>query len=190
MARGRKTKLTRKLIKPICECVKKRMTQKQMADFLGIDPKTFRNWRERGNREEKGIYRELVNAMDAAEAEMYSEYVKVIQDGILGGGKQIIRKVILENQIPVKTEITEKTLLPNPKLALDVLSRTHPEIWGRYETLRLEGDLRVEVEQMGLEYEEVMAAVMQILESFMSGEPVEGGALVLPPASESNQEES
>lgn len=190
MARGRKTKLTKKLIKPICECVKQRMSQKQIADFLGIDPKTFRNWRERGNREEKGIYRELFDAMGTAEAEMYSDFVEVLREGILGGGTQTIRKVVLQNGIPVKTEITEKTLLPNPKLALEVLARMHPEIWGRYETLRLSGDLRVEVEQMGLEYEEVMAAVMQILESFMSGEPVEGGALVLPPATESNQDES
>ena len=190
MPRGRKTKLTRKLIKPICECVKQRMSQKQIADFLGIDPKTFRNWRERGNREESGVYRELVNAIDQAEAEIYSDFVEVLREGILGGGTQTIRKVILENGVPVKTEITEKTLLPNPKLALEVLARMHPEIWGRYETLRLEGDLRVEVEQMGLQYEEVMAAVMQILESFMSGEPVDGGTLVLPSVPESSQDES
>jgi hypothetical protein len=190
MPRGRKTKLTRKLIAPICERVKQRMTQKEIADFLGIDPKTFRNWRERGHSEEKGIYRELVDAMDHAEAEMYSECVKVIQEGILGGATQITRKVKLENGMPVKTEITEKTLLPNPKLALEVVERLFPERWGRYETLRLEGDLRVEVEQMGLEYEEVMAAVMQMLESLMTGNPVEVGALVLPEMSESNQEES
>ena len=113
--------------------------------------------------------------MDQAEAEIYSDFVGVLREGILGGGTQTIRKVILQDGIPVKTEITEKTLLPNPKLALEVLARMHPEIWGRYETLRLEGDLRVEVEQMGLEYEEVIAIChANDLNRFMSGEPVGG----------------
>ena len=177
MAKGRKTKLTRKMIEPICRCVKLRMSQKQIADSIGIDPKTFRNWRDRGNREEKGIYRELVNAMDQAEAEMYEECVKVLREGIMGGGTQTIKKATLQNGIPVKTEITEKTQLPNPKLALEVLARMYPETWGRYETLRVEADIRVVLEELGLDYEEVMQSLTQIIESAMDAVPVEINAL-------------
>ena len=164
---GRKTKLTRKLIKPIVKAIKRRMTQKQIADFLGIDPKTFRNWRERGLREEKGIYRELADAMERAEAEIYYKAVGVLQKAMMGGEKTRSTKVVMENGIPVKTEITEKTLGANWNAALAWLERSDPEAWGRYETLRIESDLRVEVESLGLDLEVVLQAAVVLIERLM-----------------------
>ena len=172
MAKGRRTKLTRKIIEATEHYVKHRLTQKEIAVLLGIDPKTFRNWRERGLEAESGIYREFVDAIDRAEAEFSLEVVGVIRKAIMGGEKQIIRKVIVENGIPVKTEITEKTLLPDAKLGLEVMARTQPEIWGRYDTLHIETDLRSEAESMGLDVEEIIGALAQTIERLMAGEEI------------------
>ena len=172
MAKGRRTKLTRKIIEATEHYVKHRLPQNQIAVLLGVDPKTFRNWRKRGFEAESGIYREFVDAIDRAEAEFALDTVGVIRRAIMGGEKQIIRKVIVENGIPVKTEITEKTLLPDAKLALEVMARTQPEVWGRYDTLHIETDLRSEAESMGLDVEQIIAALAQTIESLMAGEEV------------------
>ena len=168
MARGRKTKLDEHIIEQVCELVKLRSSWTDIGAITGIDPKTFRNWRERGSQEKtkRGdkIYREFVQEVNRAEAETYMEAVKVFRQAILGGAKQTIRKVVVENGIPVKTEITEKTLAPNWKAALEWLSRTNPETWGRYETLRIESDMRLEIESLGLELDVVMEALMKVIE--------------------------
>ena len=167
MPRGRKTKLTEEIIERICDLVKLRLSWNRIAYIVGIDPKTLRNWRERGEKEKKGLCRELVTRVHRAEAEMYVETVEVFREAVLGGAKTRTTKMVLENNIPVKTEVTEKILAPNWKAALEWLARTEPETWGKYETLRLETDLRVEVESLGLELEEVLQAAMQLIESLV-----------------------
>ena len=165
MPRGRKTKLTEEIIERICELVKLRLSWNRIAYVVGIDPRTLRNWRERGEKQKSGLYRELVTSVQRAEAESYIDAVQVFQEAIVGGAKTRQTKVVLDNGIPVKTEITEKVLAPDWKAALEWISRTEPEIWGRYETLRLETDLRVEVESLGLDLETVLAAAMQLIEN-------------------------
>lgn len=174
MAKGRKTKLTEDMIEEICGHVKLRSPWSHIAAMVNVDPKTLRNWRDRGMKAKSGIYRDFVKAVDRAEGELYSEVVTVLKEGILGGGTQTIRQVVVENGIPVKTTITEKTLLPNYKLALEFLERSYPELWGRYETLRLETDLRLEIEQLGLNLEQVLAAAAKMVEDLMEsdGDPI------------------
>ena len=171
MPRGRKTKLTEEIIEQICELVKLRASWNRIGYIVGIDPRTLRNWRERGSQEKpkRGdkIYREFVAGINRAEAESYVDAVQVFRNAMLGGEKVRQTKVVLDNGIPVKTEITEKELAPNWKAALEWLARTEPETWGRYETLRLETDLRVEVESLGLELEDVLQAAMQLIENLV-----------------------
>ena len=166
--RGRKTKLDEDIIERVCELVKLQLSWTQIAYIVGIDPRTLRYWRERGSQEKpkRGdkIYIKFVEAVNRAEAETYVEAVKVFRQAILGGAKQTSRKVVIENGIPVKTEITEKTLAPNWKAALEYLSRRHPETWGRYETLRIESDMRIEIESLGLDLDVVMEALMKVIE--------------------------
>ena len=168
MPSGRKTKLDEDMIDQICELVKLQLSWSQIASIVGIDPKTLRNWRERGSQETKKrgdkIYRRLVDAVNRADAEMYEESVKVLRNAIRGGEKVLNKEVILEKGIPVRTKITEKELAPNYKAAVEWLSRRHPESWGRYETLRIESDMRLEIESLGLELEVVMGAVVKVIE--------------------------
>ena len=54
------------------------------------------------------------------------------------------------------------------KLALEFLGRVDPEKWGRYDTLRLETDIRGEMESIGVELEDVVAALAKELERLMA----------------------
>ena len=167
MPRGRKTKLDETLIERICDLVKLRVSWNRIAYIIGIDPRTLRKWRERGEKQKRGLCRELVDGVNRAEAEGYVDAVQVFRKAMLGGEKIRQTKVVLDKGIPVKTEITEKELAPNWKAALEWLARTEPEMWGNYERLRLETDLRVEVESLGLELEDVLQAAMQLIENLV-----------------------
>ena len=70
MARGRKTKLTADIIKSIYAGIKNRLSWKQIGNIVGVDPKTLRNWRERGAKEKRGLYRKLVDTIERAESEL------------------------------------------------------------------------------------------------------------------------
>ena len=176
MARGRKTKLDEDMIERICELVKLQLSWNQIADVVGVDPKTLRNWRERGSQEKpkRGdkIYREFVEKINRADAEVYEDTVKVFRNAIRGGEKILNKEIILEKGIPVRTKITEKELAPNWKAAVEWLSRRHPETWGRYETLRIESDMRLEIESLGLELDVVMEALAKVIERLADPEMV------------------
>ena len=194
MARGRKTKLDADMIERICELIRLQMSWGQIGNIVGVDPKTLRNWRERGSQEKpkRGdkIYREFVEEINRADAEMYEEAVSVFRNAIRGGEKILHKEVLLENGIPVRTKITEKELAPNWKAALEWLSRRHPETWGRYETLRLETDLRSEAESMGLDVEQIIAMLAQTIEMLMAGEDIDVSQIValVEPQSSDDQE--
>ena len=168
MPKGRKTKLDDTLIEQVCELIRLELSWTQIAATLGIHPATFRNWRERGSQEKpkRGdkIYREFVEAVNRAETEMYQEAVSVFRNAIRGGEKTLHKEVTLEKGIPVRTKIIEKELAPNWKAAVEWLSRRHPETWGRYETLRIESDMRLEIESLGLDMDVVMEALMKVIE--------------------------
>ena len=196
MPRGRKTKLDADMIERICELIKLQCSWSQIGYIVGVDPRTLRNWRERGGQEKtkRGdkIYREFVEEINRAEAEMYQEAVSVFRNAIRGGEKILNKEIIMENGIPVRTKITEKELAPNWKAAVEWLSRRHPETWSRYETLRLETDLRVEVESLGLDLETVLAAAMKLIENLADPKLLEVDAVIPaiePPAHNPNPED-
>ena len=167
---ARTPKLTPELIDRICKLVKLRLSWNKIGHIVGVTSRTLYNWRERGEKlkpTSRSIYRKFVNAVNKAKAEADEEAAAVFYKAMIGGEKTINRKVVLENGIVVKTEITEKTLAPNWKAALAWLERADPETWGRYEMLRLETDLRVEVESLGLDLEDVLQAAMQLIESLV-----------------------
>ena len=68
--RGRKTKLTADIIKSIYAGIKNRLSWKQIGNIVGVDPKTLRNWRKRGETEKRGPYRKLVDTIARAESEL------------------------------------------------------------------------------------------------------------------------
>ena len=68
--RGRKTKLTTDIIKSVYDGIKNRMSWNQIADRVGIDPRTLRKWREWGETGKQGLYRKLVDTIARAESEL------------------------------------------------------------------------------------------------------------------------
>ena len=53
-----------------------------------------------------------------------------------------------------KQEVTIRQHRPDGNLALEILARRSPDEWGRYETLKLEMDIRKELEAIGLNPDE------------------------------------
>ena len=70
MAKGRKTKLTDDMIEPIYTGLKNRMSWNRIASIVGVDPRTLRNWRHRGEKEKRGLYRKFVDTIQRAESEL------------------------------------------------------------------------------------------------------------------------
>ena len=68
-----------------------------------------------------------------------------------------------------KQELTIRQHRPDGDLALEILARRAPEEWGKYETLKLEMDLRKELEELGIKNPEaliegVVATMEQLVE--------------------------
>ena len=93
VVRRRKTRLSRDLIKSIAEAVKLGTPDIVIAKALGYDPKTYRNWRNRGEETGKGLEYELVLAIDQAINEFIQEGLREIERISKGG--QIVKKITI-----------------------------------------------------------------------------------------------
>jgi hypothetical protein len=108
---GRRTGLTQEIIEKIVEQIRDSgMFRKRAAEYVGIPERTFHRWMERGENDERGIYRELYDAVHQAEA--------VFQHTAIQGIKA--------------------TAVANPAVTLKWLSRRFPSEWGRRDNVEPE----------------------------------------------------
>jgi len=75
---GRKTKLTPELQEQICKYISIGVPNKVAAQACGIDERTFYRWIEKGNAQERGIYRQFCQAVKKAESESIARDVAII----------------------------------------------------------------------------------------------------------------
>ena len=136
-----KTKLKRKMIAQIAELVKLRMPWNQISAAIGVTYATLKNWRDWGikAREEnkRGIYRELVDAIDQARTELFESYARNVQNEALHGKETETEREIHHKDGSIVIEKTTKKEPPNAMLALKILGMEAPEIWAENQNIRV-----------------------------------------------------
>lgn len=104
---GRKTNLTTELISKIAALVASGNYYDTVCKVLNIPTSTFYRWLEKGRAQKKGIFRELVEAIERAEGIAEASAVNVLW--------QAIKKK------------------EDPRWALEFLSRRYPDKWSKKE---------------------------------------------------------
>ena len=114
---GRKTKLTAGIIKSVYTGIKKRKTWNQIAATLCIDPKTLRNWRERGENEKTGLYRKFVDTIERAESELRDEARETLRFESSSAPSKQIFICFIQGELTRRIHIAETQQLPHEKLS-------------------------------------------------------------------------
>jgi len=111
----RPSKLTPKLQDKVVAAVRAGSSPEGAAQYAGIDRSTFYRWMERGRRTRTGPYKKFRDAIDKAKADLETMLAAKIIKGIN------------EGQLD---------------LAIPFLERRYPELWGRRDAVKVEGDVR------------------------------------------------
>ena len=117
MAKGRKTKLTDDMIEPIYTGLKNRMSWNRIASIVGVDPRTLRNWRHRGEKEKRGLYRKLVDTVQRAESEVRAEACETLRFESSCEKSQRIFICFIQGEITRLIHIGETQELPHQRLS-------------------------------------------------------------------------
>ena len=157
-----RTKLTENLIDVICQKVKLRMNQKQIAGVLGIRPETYNRWLSRGEQSKRGIYRKLVDRIDQARSEMYQEDSLFTRKLVFQGRTETTTKqVILEDGRMAELTST-KTTQPTLSEMLKYMATAYPAQW--QQTTQIQIDYRQPIQALGLDPEQVIKAFFMHME--------------------------
>lgn len=119
--RGRKSKLTKKLIQEICRYIEAGNYAKTACLACGISEPTFYDWLKKGEQ-----------ALKEGEKNIFSEFLKSIKEA---RAKAEIRNVAIIN----------KAATDNAKHAEWWLERTNPEFWGRKDEFHLEHSGKIDI---------------------------------------------
>ena len=154
----KKTRLTRSLIDEIVSLRKLRMDWGWIAKSIGVSSRTLERWRKKGKESKSGIHRELVDALDEADAETIKVYASVVSNEASKGKTTKIKRTVEVRD--GKTFIEEERIEPpNSALALKILERADPANWA--EIKRLEIDWRKEVRDKGVDPEEIEKRLLE-----------------------------
>jgi len=109
--RGRRTKLTRKIIKKICTLVEKGATYRASALACGISERAFYDWLSRGKEDKSGIYNQFLQSLNEAsarwETEITTQLTSIIRDNKDGrvALEMLRRRNPSEWNIPERSEV-------------------------------------------------------------------------------------
>ena len=128
-------------------------------------------WEAKQSELEQVVYRQATQREKTVNIKMY-RVLKLSADDEIFLQEAIeeseeLKERFAEEGVLYKQEITIKEHRPNGNLALEILSRKSPEEWGKYETLKLEFDLRKELEALGLEPDDVIASTVAAMEQLI-----------------------
>ena len=173
------TKLTQEMINIICQKVKLRMKQKQIALLVGIDPVTLSRWIGNGKKAQSGLQKQLVDRMAEAEAELYESLVEVVEDRALHGSTTVTERVICLADGTETTQTTTKIEGADAAYALKLLALMDPSRWQTTQQIKI--DWQKPVEELGLNVPQVQQAFFLYLESHQ--EKIGTGAIPIPDVS-------
>ena len=155
------TILNRKMIIEIVELLKLRMTWTQIAEAIGVTVQTLKNWRNAGlqarEKKERGIFRELVDAIDVAQTELIKGYSKNVRNAALYGSETETVEEIVHKDGSITSKTVTKKEPPDAKLALKILGMEMPEVWG--ETHNVVVDWKENLEKQGHDPKKIKALV-------------------------------
>ena len=145
--KGRKTKLTRSMIKEVVPLIKLFVTQAGIAAELGVTDRTYRNWIKRGLESQKGVEFELVCAIEKAESERDKAYLKVINSSALIG-TEVTTETLLEYRPDgkLKSKRVIKKEPPDQATARWVLERSNPAKWAERKYAKIDMQTRLRAE--------------------------------------------
>ena len=101
-----KTAYEARAIEKVIDATKERITEKALAAELGITPRSWQNWKLRGEKDASGFYHEVVQAIAKTQEANYQEHLNVAV-------------AIARSRKPV-----------TPTESLRILARLSPEMWG------------------------------------------------------------
>ena len=110
--RGRRSKLTRKIIKSISTKVRKGSNFRAAALSSGVGESTFYTWLARGREETSGLYREFLESLEASSAQVEVEISESLLDisTIKSDGRVALEFLRRRNptdwNIPDRTEVS------------------------------------------------------------------------------------
>ena len=93
-------------IEKVIDATKERITEKALAAELGITPRSWQNWKLRGEKDASGFYHEVVQAIAKTQEAVFQEHLNVAV-------------AIARSRKPV-----------TPTESLRILARLSPEMWG------------------------------------------------------------
>ena len=172
---ARPPKINEEHIQIISRLVRLRLKWKQIAGAIGVDTKTIRNWIEVGRaiqagiQKKKGLYLELVEAIDTAKVEMISDYSGVVRTAACEGAQKTVIKVkeLTDENGVLLRKMTERTITQSPpdaRLALKVLAIEDPTRWGEVKQLHV--DWRASIQEAGVDPQKIEKLFFQhLLES-------------------------
>ena len=159
---GRKTELTYKKVKQICQFVRLRLKMVEIADFIGVDPSTLHRWIREGEKAEDGIHRKLVDGIKKAKAEIVSELSDVVFNAALLGSETVTEKVVKLPDGKTRTEKITKRTPPNAAEARRILALMQPDRWAEVKQIKYEW--KESVAEIGLDPQKIEELFFKRLE--------------------------
>jgi len=167
---GRPTKLDEQTQRLILVGIRLGLTYADAAQAAGIHRSTFHRWIAKGNTAKRGKFCDFRDTLERANAEAQMITAKVVHDAAKGGQEITeTRRVEKADGAIEKTTITKKAL-PDWKAAALILERRFSESWGRRDSLKVEVDWRRELTQMGVDPDEAVNQVVEVLRSFRTSD--------------------
>ena len=126
-------------------------------------------WEAKQSEIEQVVYRratereKTLNIKFSRVMKLPAEDTLLIQEAI--EANETLKERFEQEGILYKQEVTIKEHLPDAQVGLEILSRKSPEEWGRYETLKLEMDIRKELEELGIPPDAVDTVVLGAVET-------------------------
>lgn len=112
---GRPSKLTPKIQEKIVMAIRAGSSPEGAAQYAGIDRSTFYRWMEQGRRARSGPFRKFRDAIEKGKADLETMVAAKVIKGINEGKLD---------------------------LAIQFLERRYPDLWGRRDAVKVEGDVR------------------------------------------------
>ena len=125
--RGRVTSLNPATRESLCNGLKSGLTIRMACIMAGVGQSTFYRWMQRGEEQERGVYREFREAVDDAQETAKNVTLRAIQE-IARGGRKIVRTQVKKDHLGNITGYVETTeeSLPSLQALIWIAERRWP----------------------------------------------------------------
>lgn len=145
---------------------------KMRALYEAVEEARSTFWEVKQSELEQVVYKQALKG-DTTVSMKFSRVMKLSADDTLFLEEVLERSEEMKERfeqegILFKQEVTIRQHRPDGNLALEILARRSPEEWGKYETLKLEMDIRKELEAFGLNADDIIASTVKAMEQMIA----------------------